>query len=314
MLTFLTLLYIGILYAGIKAGKFPDSKNTWLTIIPYELVLLLGFFIPMQWGAPAGQGIVMSYSLPITPNVAGQVIEVVAEPNEPLEKGDVLFRLDPIQYQAALDGLVAQHKLAELRLQQSRELAAADAGSVYEVQAYEAQVEGLSAQIDNAEYNLRETTVRAPSDGYVTNVALRPGQRVSNLPLYRAMSFVDTSEVAVVAQIHQIYIRNIEPGQSVELAFKSIPGKVFPGTVRYLIPVTAQGTAQNTGVAIAPTAEPSPGPFSVWIDIDDPEVAASLPVGVKTGVAIYTSKVKAAHVIRKVMLRMDAIMNYVRPD
>ena len=314
MLVFLTLVYIGILYAGIKAGKFPDTKATWLTIIPYELILLIGFFIPMQWGAPSGSGVVMSYSIPITPNVSGEVIEVPVEPNVPVKKGDVLFRIDPVQYQAALDGLQAQLGLAQMRLEQSRELAAADAGSAYEVQAYETQVEGLTAQIANAEYNLRETTVRAPADGYATNVVLRPGVRTSSIPLFKAMSFVETAEKVVIAQVHQIYIRNIEPGQSVEIAFKAIPGKVFPGTVRYLIPATAQGQTQNTGYAITPTAEVQPGPFSVWIDVDDPAVLEGLPIGVKTNVAIYTSKVKATHVIRKVMLRMDAIMNYVKPN
>ena len=45
-----TVAYILLLFALTKSGKVPNNSTTWLTIIPYELVLLLGFFIPMQWG------------------------------------------------------------------------------------------------------------------------------------------------------------------------------------------------------------------------------------------------------------------------
>lgn len=313
MIVFLTLIYVGILFALTKTGKVPNTKGTWLTIIPYELVLLIGFFIPMQWGAPSGPAVLMTYSVPITPNVAGQVIDVSVEPNVPLSKGDVLFRIDPTPYQAAVDGLKAQLALAELRLQQSEELAADDAGSIYEVQAYRAQVDGLKAQLDNAEFNLRETDVKAPTDGYVTNIALRPGMRASNLPLWRAMAFIDTSELGLLAQIHQIYARHIEPGQEVEIAFKSRPGEIHTGKVRFLIPATAQGQAQVTGFAVQPLPNVAPGPFIVRIDLDDPDVAAGLQPGTVGSVAIYTTKVTMAHVIRRVMIRMDAIMNYFKP-
>jgi RND family efflux transporter MFP subunit len=313
MIVFLTLIYVGILYALIKAGKVPDTKGTWMTLIPYELILLIGFFIPMQWGAPSGEGVVMAYSVGITPNVTGMVTEVPIEPNEPLKKGDVLFRIDPTQYQAALDGLQAQLRLAELRLEQSQALAEQDAGSIYEVQSYEAQVDSLKAQIENAQWNLDETVVRAPADGFATNITLRPGVRVANLPLFRAIAFIDTSEKAVLTQIHQIYSRYIEPGQTVEIAFKSLPGRVYSGKVRYLIPATAQGQAPLTGYAFQPVANVMPGPFAVFIDVDDPEVTEMLVPGTVASVAIYTEKVSAAHVIRKVMLRMDAIMNYFKP-
>ena len=313
MIVFLSLIYIALLFLLIKTGKVPNSKNTWLTIIPYELILLIGFFLPMQWGAPSGPLVVKTYSVAITPNVGGEVIEVPVQPNAPLNKGDVLFRIDPVQYQAALDGLNAQLKLAGIRLQQSKELAEADAGSIYEVQAYQAQVDGLKAQVVNAEYNLRETVVRAPTDGYVTNLTLRPGTRVANLPLFRAMAFVDTSETGVVAQIHQIYSRYIEPGQKAEVALKSRPGRVYSATVRFLIPATAQGQAQTTGYAVDPGSSTAPGPFSVRLDLDDPELAKELVPGTVGSVAIYTDNVKVAHVIRKVMIRMDAIMNYFKP-
>ncbi len=312
MIVFLTVIYIGVLFLLIKTGKVPNSSKTWLTIVPYELILLIGFFIPMQWGAPAGTVTAMTFSVAITPNVTGEVIEVPVEPNVPVKQGDVLFKIDPTQYQAALDGLRAQLALAQTRLEQSQALAAQEAGSIYEVQAYQAQVDGLIAQIANAEYNLEETVVRAPTDGYATNVTLRPGTRVANLPLFRAMAFIDTSETGLIAQVHQIYTRHIEAGQKAEVTFKTQPGKVYSATVMYIVPATVLGQAPVTGMAVQPANVP-PGPFTVRLRLDDPAVEAGLMPGAVGSVAIYTSHVKVAHVIRRVMIRMTAIMNYVNP-
>ena len=312
MIVFLTVSYVVLLFILTKTGKVPNTQGTWLTVIPYVLFLLIGFFIPMQWGAPGGTAFVLAYSVPMTPNVTGEVIEVPVESESEVKEGDVLFRIDPTQYQAALDGLKAQLALAETRLAQSQSLASRQAGSVYEVQTYQAQVNGLKAQIDNAEYNLRETVVRAPADGIVTYVGLRPGARVSNLPLFKAMAFVDTTEPLLGAQIPQNFSRYIEPGQEAEVTFEARPGRVYAAEVVYMLPATAQGQVQVTGAA-AQALNATPGPFFVRLKLLDPEVEASLIPGSVGSVAIYTSKVKVAHVIRRVMIRLDAIKNYFDP-
>ena len=312
MIVFLTVVYLALLFVLIKIGVAPNKSWVWLTVIPYMLFLLIGFFIPMQWGAPGGDVRTVAYSVPITPNVAGMVIEVPVDDAQDVKAGDVLFKLDPVPYQAALDALKAQLELAELRLGQSKALAARQAGSVYEVQSYQAQVNGLKAQIDGAEYNLAETVVRAPADGLVTNVLLRPGMRVANLPAFRAMSFVDTSELILGSQIPQNFTRYIEPGQEAEVTFKARPGQIFKATVMYLVPATAQGQLPVTGFAVEPQSS-TPGPFFVRLDLDNQEVKNELIPGALGSVAIYTSEVEIAHVIRRVMIRVDAIMNYIDP-
>jgi RND family efflux transporter MFP subunit len=312
MLTFLTVAYVLILFALTKTGKVPNNSTTWLTIIPYELILIIGFFIPMQWGAPAGDVRTMAYSIPITPNVTGEVLEVPVESDAVVKEGDVLFTIEPTPYRAALEGLKAQLVLAETRLEQSQALVDQQAGSVYELQAYQAQVDGLRAQILNAEYNLEETVVRAPSDGLVTYVGLRPGSRVANLPLFKAMAFIDTSELLFGVQIPQNFSRNVEPGQMAEVTFEAHPGKVYPATVMYLVPATAQGQLVNTGMAAA-AMDTARGPFFVRLKLDDESLAAELLPGSMGSAAIYTSKIESTHVIRKVMIRMDAIINYIDP-
>jgi multidrug resistance efflux pump len=312
MIVFLTVCYVLLLYALTKTGKVPNNSTTWLTIIPFELILLLGFFIPMQWGAPAGDVRTLAYSLSITPNVTGEVIEVNVDTDRPVTAGQVLYRIDPTQYQAALDGLKAKLTLAEIRLQQSQALVDQKAGSIYELQAYQAEVDGLKAKIVDAQYSLDETVVRAPSDGLVTFVGLRPGTRVSNLPLFKTMAFIDTSEVLVGAQVAQNFSRFIAPGQQAEVTFEARPGKVYPATVLYVLPATAQGQLINTGLAAAPM-DTERGPFFVRLKLEDEELARELVPGSMGSAAIYTSKVEVAHVIRKVMIRMDAITNYFDP-
>jgi hypothetical protein len=86
-----------------------------------------------------------------------------------------------------------------------------------------------------------------------------------------------------------------------------------------------QGPADRSGVPAARLnarsararsfAPPSfqAAPFVVRVALNDPAFAQRLPAG-STGVAaIFTERVKMAHVIRKVLLRQTAIMNYVLP-
>ena len=86
-------------------------------------------------------------------------------------------------------------------------------------------VDQLKAQLEGAKWNLEKTVVRAPADGYVTNLALSKGARVANLPLSPVMAFIDTSETVLGVEIAQIDTRYIVPGQEVEVTFKLFPGR-----------------------------------------------------------------------------------------
>ena len=59
------------------------------------LLLNLGLFIPMGWGAPQGPALVVRNAVSIVPDVAGEVTEVPVAANTPLKAGDVLFTIDP---------------------------------------------------------------------------------------------------------------------------------------------------------------------------------------------------------------------------
>lgn len=74
----------------------------------------------------------------------------------------------------------------------------------------------------------------------------------------------------------------------------------------------ASGQTRVSGNAVAPEAIQS-APVVVRIKLDDADFATRLPAGSTGTAAIFTDHVKAAHVIRKVLLRQVAITNYINP-
>ena len=192
------------------------------------------------------------------------------------------------------------------------QFAAANTGRSFDVEQRQASVDQLKAQLAGAQYNLDQTVVRAPADGYVTNLALRKGARVAALPLSPVMAFIDTSDTLVGVAIQQIDARYVEPGQNVEIALKFIPGK---GPDR----ASHSGFAsafERTGTALRTCRKPTDAestPLAVRVKLDDASAARSLPAGSAGIAAIFTGHVRASHIIRKVLLRQIAILNYVNP-
>jgi multidrug resistance efflux pump len=309
MIVVLLNVYLVILFLLVKLNIV--RFNLFWKSSPFIVLLLLlvGLFIPMGWGAPSGSALVGRQSVQITPNVAGEVIEVAAEPNQPLKANDLLFRIDPAPYEAKVNALEAQLKFAQLRLEQMTELHRRDAGRLFDVQQRQSEVDQLTAQLEGAKWDLDKTVVRAPSDGYVTNVALRKGARVATAPV---MAFIDTAENIVVVEIPQINARYIAAGQPVELTFKFLPGQIHTGKVETVLQAISSGQVQPSGLAVTPTQIES-APFIVRVALDDPEVVRQLPAGSTGEAAIFTDRVKPAHLIRKVLLRQIAIMNYIIP-
>ena len=310
MIVVLLLSYIAILALFVWLRFIPLNLFWKLSPVIVLLGLDLGLFIPMGWGAPSGPAAVLRNSVQIVPSVAGEVVDVPVVANTPVKQGDVLFRIDPTTYQAQVQAIEAQLKFAELRLGQYSELQRRDTGRAFDVQQHESEVEQLRAQLDGAKWNLDKTIVRAPADGYVTNLALRKGARVTaQSPV---MAFIDTSETIFGVEIPQVYARYIEVGQPVEITFKTHPGEVYTGRVEAVLQAIASGQTQVGGLAVAPS-EIQSAPFVIRVKLDDQEVARRLPAGSTGLAAIYTDRVKASHVIRKVVLRQTAILNYVNP-
>jgi RND family efflux transporter MFP subunit len=305
-------VYLVLLFALVRFGIV--SFNLFWKASPFIVLLLLNFglFIPMGWGAPQGDALVVRNSVAIVPSVAGEVIDVPVEANAALKAGDILFRIDPVPYEAQVNALEAQLKFQDLRLSQMTQLLERESGRAFDVQQRQSEVDQLKAQLEGAKWNLDKTVVRAPADGYVTNVALRKGARVANLPLSPVMAFIDTSDTIIGVEIAQNDARYIAPGQPVELTFKLRPGTIYTGKVESVLQAISTGQTQTSGLAVTPKGVQS-APFVVRVKLDNEDIAKRLPAGSTGTAAIFTEAVKATHIIRKVLLRQFAILNYVNP-
>lgn len=218
------------------------------------------------------------------------------------------FKIDDAPFQAAVDSLGARLALAELRLQQASELAADQAGSVYEVQQYDAEVRGLQADLKIARWNLDQTTVKAPSDGWVPDVTLLPGVRLS--AGQAAMAFIDESETFLVVQIQQINVRHIKAGDAAEVIFKVFPGQVFSATVVNVIKANSSGQLAPGGT-IASVDQFDTAPFLVHLSLSDTDLV--VPAGTVGTAAIYTDQFTGlSHVFRKIFLHQQNWKNYIQ--
>jgi RND family efflux transporter MFP subunit len=312
MIVVLLNVYLVILFCLVKFGIVRFNLFWKVSPVMVLLLLLIGLFIPMNWGAPQGSALVVRNSVGIVPDVAGEVTEVSVKANTPIKAGTILFKIDPRPFEAKVDSLRSQLDFQRLRLSEATRLQKSGAGPVFDVEQRQAEVEQLEAQLEGAQWDLDKTLVRAPADGYVTNLALRVGARVSSLPLSPVMAFIDTSDTIIGVEIPQINARYIEPDQPVEVTFKFEPGKVYPGKVESVLQAVATGQTKVSGAAVMPEAIQSV-PFVVRIKLEDGALAERLPAGSTGTAAIFTDHINAAHVIRKVLLRQVAITNYVNP-
>jgi multidrug resistance efflux pump len=313
----LILTYAALCIVVFKVFKIPLNKWTVPTAVLGGIVLIGSLIFLMNYNHPYSE-VSRSYyvSTPIVPAVKGLVVEVPVKGNQMLEKGDVLFRIDPTPFEGRVKSLNAQLFSAKTDLARASELARRNVGNRRNVDLTRSQVEDLQAQLSIAQYDLDNTVVRAPSKGYVTQVSLRPGVYTVTLPLRPAMVFVPNEERAYVAWMRQNSQLRLTQGDDAEIAFDGIPGKVFSAKVSMVLPVIAEGQIQPNGNLIGFTGSPPPGRVPVVLDITDPDFAPYrdlLPGGAYGQAALYSEHFQHVAIMRKILLRMSAWMNYIFP-
>ncbi|HKS11809.1 MAG TPA: HlyD family secretion protein [Pseudomonas sp.] len=313
----LILTYSAICVTIFKVFRIPLNKWTVPTAVLGGVVLIGTLILLMNYNHPYSE-VARSYfvSVPVIPVVTGRVVEVPVRTNTLLEPGDVLFRIDPEPFENRLKSLKAQQLAARGDLYRINELIKRNFGTRREQEAAIARVDDLQAQIDNAQFELDNTVVRAPSRGFVTHVSLRAGMMASKLPLRPSMVFIPQEGHYFAAWMRQNSLLRLSPGDEAEVAFDGIPGRVFKGRVKDVIAVIGEGQVQPSGTLLSYTGLPPPGRVPVIIEITDPDYAqyaALLPGGAYGQAALYSQHFHHVAVMRKILLRMAAWMNYLFP-
>jgi RND family efflux transporter MFP subunit len=124
----------------------------------------------------------------IASQVSGQITEVRVVDNQYVHQGDVLYVIDPFDFQVALDTGQAQlrQKAADLQVKRmeserrqhlSNLATTPEQQQIYAGSAVQAQAafDAAQQQVTQADINLRRTQVRSPVNGYVTNLLMRVG-------------------------------------------------------------------------------------------------------------------------------------------
>jgi multidrug resistance efflux pump len=269
-------------------------------------IIALGQFTPYS-----KQLLVEARVLQIAPEFGGIVKAVQAKPNVPLKKGDPLFLMDPAPRQAKVDEITGQLDEAESKLKVERKLVRQGAGARQRMLDLGDEVDVLKAKLAEAQYNLEHTQVVAPSDGYVVDLQLRAGVFIRlKVPV---MTFIDTTQYFLIAQVPQRATQWIDPGDAVEVALEMYPGQVFPAEVEDVI--WASGKAQFTTSGRLPT-QVGPPPeareeFVVKINFKDKDLDRPLRFGASGLAAIYSGKCGACKFLRQLEIRSESWLNYV---
>jgi multidrug resistance efflux pump len=345
------------------------------------LILFLNIYAPSSHDVR-----VINYVVPINARVNGLVTEVPIEPNRPIKKGDILFKIDPVPYEIDVrnfeaqlaqlqvqmitaeagvrstqeqlkgaagkkDAMSAKLELARLRVKQLKELANSGAGNQFDFEQARADVANLEgelasstanesqiretlsgktpegeqdtvanikaqiakaeAQLASARWSLSQTVYRAPANGTVVALTLRPGAMAVPLPMVPAMNFVE-DEQWILAIYGQNEVREIKPGQEAELSFKMHPGRIVKCKVDSIMWATAQGQlpigSMNANAGVAPIP---PYGLAVRLLPDDKDKDIFLAAGARGAGAVYTDGGEVIHILRKVFLRVSAKLDWL---
>jgi multidrug resistance efflux pump len=173
------------------------------------------------------------------------------------------------------------------------------------------QVAQVRAQLENARWQLDQTTTRSPCDCYVVNLQLRPGGFVAGLPVNPVMTLLE-AEGQVVAFYNQNELHQVEAGNEVEFALKTLPGRIVKGKVDSVVWAQGQGQLQPSGnLPMTNLMAMPPGRYAVKFNIAERDKAVFMAAGAAGDAAIYTEHFAAVHIIRKVILRVGSYLNYL---
>ncbi len=175
----------------------------------------------------------------IRPQVSGNITAVHVEEGQHVRKGQVLFTLDQVPYQAAVDQAVSAVNSAKTAVATS-EINVNNQKALYErniipqtqyqvaenqLAQAKAQLAQAQAALTSARNQLSYTTVKAPSDGVVGSIPFRVGTLASPSMMTPLTTVSDNSQIYAYIALNQNDMLEMTDGgtRSLESAVKDIP-------------------------------------------------------------------------------------------
>src|SRR4029453_14727505 len=172
-----------------KFKWLPWNFTTQVITITLPIVAMMALFLLLNICAPATNDVrAMNYVIPVVPRITGQVTEVPIQPNRPIKKGDGLFKIDPVPFEAAskaaeatLQGakdqlnnatnkkasLTPRIDLAKKRVEQFTALSAAGAGKRADLEQAQSDLGNLQSEFlaaDATESQARAQIAKSEAD------------------------------------------------------------------------------------------------------------------------------------------------------
>jgi HlyD family secretion protein len=250
----------------------------------------------------------------ISPEVAGEIIDLPVEDGKAVNKGDLLVRIKPDSYKALLEqqeAAISSAKATNLQQKASmmkteQDLKRADdmfAKKTISIQEYNAaqaaydvarnthesslhEIERAQAGSSQARDQLSKTTVYSPIDGNVTILSSKLGERIVATGQFagtEVMRVADLSHMEARVDVNENDVVNVKIGDKANIKIDAYADRKFHGTV-YQIANTGKTTGAGTQEEVTN--------FEVKIRIDDHDV--TLKPGLSCTADIETNMVKDA--------------------
>ncbi len=221
------------------------------------------------------------------------------------------------QAQAGVNEAVAGKQQADAGLGVAQageqQAVAAERQATFALQIAKSNVNAVQAQLDTAQFNLRECKMLAPGDGFVVDWQVQDGTMITTVRASACGTFIVTTETFIAASFPQNYLMNVQTGDDVEVVLDPYPGRVFKAKVDAVIAATGEGQYAPSGTIPEASKIGSQGLLAVKIRFVDEGPPPKLPLGAGGSVAIYTDHGKPVHIISKVTIRMRKWLLYVLP-
>ena len=171
----------------------------------------------------------------ISTRINGVVTDVLVDDNQYVKEGEVLVKLDPMEYEAIEAAAKANLDVAQSNLNRLQPLIATHAVAPEDVDNARNKRDVDLAQDDLAKLQIAYSTIMAPADGYIGRKNVEVGNRVSS---GQTLMVVVDPNLWIVANFKETQLARMKAGQPVRISIDSIPDKVFDGTVDSFSPAT----------------------------------------------------------------------------
>lgn len=182
------------------------------------------------------------------------------------------------------------------------------------IEGVNTDVARIRSELATAQYNLDQTVVRAPTDGVVLQLFLRPGMYVVPMPLRPVLVFMHAEPPQFAAAFLQNSSQRVIEGSDAEVILPAVPGRVFKARVVSGGAYVPQGQLQPSGTLVDPELIRGEGRVIVQLNFEDDLTPYHIVPGSSGDVAIYTDHMHHLAIMRKVLLRMKSWMNFIFGD